>query len=416
MISQDLVSIVVPVYAVEEYIGECIESLLEQKHSNVEIILVDDGSTDASGSICDWYSRLDRRIRVVHKANGGLVSARKHGVAASTGEYLGFVDGDDWVAPDFISSMLECAQSHSADLVVCGHVRDFLGKREDIPPRTEPGFYDRNAIEERILPTAVYNGTFFQHGISTYVWNKLFKREHAAKIVSRVPEGVVMGEDAALTYPYLAECNRIVVSDASTYFYRQRPHSIVKSLPPAHVEYERLSLLFQYLKEEFIRSSCSATLLSQLRYYFFAQVVIRSGGVISSPVDGSWFSPFDHYDKHHRIVVYNSGSFGQHLVNALDDLGSFDLVGWIDEDHEESQNSGLPVTSLDSVTHMDFDLLAIAAIDSEYCSQLTERLERLGIENEKITFVKPDFSQLSIEIENAGFNLETYGYRTPGDS
>src|SRR5262249_24901128 len=147
-------------------------------------------------------------------------------------------------------------------------------------------------VLESLLSTAIYNGTFFQHGVSTYVWNKLFRRREASQFIREIDDEIVMGEDAALTYPYLAACNRVVVCKPGPYFYRQRSNSIVKSVPSIEREYHRLSVLFRYLKRKFSGFAYSEGVFSQLRYYFYAQVLVRSGAVIGSPVGGAALIPF----------------------------------------------------------------------------------------------------------------------------
>jgi len=406
----ELISVVVPVYGVEDYIAQCIDSLLSQTYRQIEIILVNDGSVDRSGEIWERYAKLDRRLRVLHKKNGGLVSARKVGVAAAMGEYLGFVDGDDWVGGDFFGFLHDHAASASADLVICGHTREFLGKHEVILPRSPAGVYDRTGVLEALLPKAIYNGTFFQHGVSTYVWNKLFRRSEAVQFVGDIDEDIVMGEDAALTYPYLASCNRVAVCGPGAYFYRQRSNSIVKSVPNMTKEYYRLSALFRYLKRRFEGFSYSPSVLDQLRYYFYAQVLVRSGAMIEVPGGSDYWVAFPRLTANQRVVVYSSGSFGQHVVAALRRLPRLNVVGWLDEDDRESQRSGLPVSSLDSIATLEFDLILIAAIDCEYSEALAKRLESRGVDRAKISILRPDFKQLDERLRALGFDVDSFHF------
>jgi glycosyltransferase involved in cell wall biosynthesis len=411
MSNDGLISIVVPVYAVEEYLPQCVDSLLSQRYKNLEIILVDDGSADKCAEICDRYALADRRIRVVHKTNGGLVSARKAGVALATGQYLGFVDGDDWVASDYFEFLHEHAASTSADLVISGHIREFFGKCEAIKPRSAAGFYSREGVLETLLPSAIYNGVFFQHGVSTYVWNKLFRREKAARFVASIDDEIVMGEDAALTYPYLAAADSVVVCGPGNYFYRQRSNSIVKSVPSIQKEYYQLSVLFRYLKRMFEGAAYSDSVFNQLRYYFYAQVLVRSGAVVGG--GSPCVIPFPKLALGQRIVVYSSGSFGQHAVAALRRLDRYDLVGWVDDDDDESQRSGLPVTSVDSISALDFDLVLIAAIDSQYADAVAGRLEDRGVDRARISLLTVDFPRLEECLGEIGFDMESFAFSAP---
>lgn len=408
MSNDDLISIVIPVYGVAEYLPQCVDSLVAQRYEKLEIILVDDGSTDGCAAICDRYARTDRRVRVVHKSNGGLVSARKAGVALASGEYLGFVDGDDWVGDDYFESLHEEAASADADLVISGYTREFFGKCEAMAPRSAAGRYGRDGVLEGLLPKAIYNGVFFQHGVSTYVWNKLFRREKAARFVAEIDDDIVMGEDAALTYPYLASAESAVVCAHGSYYYRQRMNSIVKSVPSVQKEYYRLGVLFRYLQRQLLAAPLSARVAEQLRYYFYAQVLVRSGAVVGGAVPCA--IPFAGLKPGQRVVVYSSGSFGQHVVAALRRVGHHELVGWVDDDDHESQRSGLQVTSVASISKLEFDVVLIAAIDSEYAEVVARRLEQHGVTRAKISMLAVDFDHLDACLGKVGFHLESYAF------
>ena len=127
--TNELISIIVPVYGEEDYIGQGIESLCAQTYKNIEIILVDDGSPDGSGDICDRYAAKDKRIKVIHKPNGGLVSARKAGMRAASGSVIGYMDGDDWVEPQMYETLYSTMLKSGADIVAPGYTEDLLEQR-----------------------------------------------------------------------------------------------------------------------------------------------------------------------------------------------------------------------------------------------------------------------------------------------
>lgn len=120
-----MLSIIVPIYKIEDYLPQCIESILAQNYFEFELILVDDGSPDGCPGICDDYTKRDSRIKVLHKANGGLVSARKAGLQIAQGEYIGYVDGDDWIESDFYERLMEKAEENNADIVASGFIKKF---------------------------------------------------------------------------------------------------------------------------------------------------------------------------------------------------------------------------------------------------------------------------------------------------
>ena len=136
MINEDqLVSIIIPIYGVEIYLKKCIESVLNQSYSNLQIILVNDGSKDNCAEICDYYSKLDPRIIIIHKENEGLVNARKSGLSVAQGEFVTFIDGDDWVGENFIYNLVQPAIKYNTDFTIAGYLREFYGKEDKIIPK-----------------------------------------------------------------------------------------------------------------------------------------------------------------------------------------------------------------------------------------------------------------------------------------
>lgn len=180
-----MISVIVPVYKIEEYLRQCLESLSAQTLDDMEIIIVDDGSPDGCPEICDEYAAKDARMKVVHKQNGGLLSARKAGVAASSGDYIGFVDGDDWVEPETFMNMHNAIIKYSPDMVLSDFLSDFGERREPSDQCFEEGFYDRARLESEIFPKMLFDGRFYRFGVNPNCWSKLVKRELIEKPYAR---------------------------------------------------------------------------------------------------------------------------------------------------------------------------------------------------------------------------------------
>lgn len=185
------VSVIVPVYNAEKYLRECVESVLCQTLSDLELILVDDGSTDSSPALCDAYAAQDARVKVIHKPNGRAASARNAGLRAATGEYVAFVDADDWVSPDMYERMLQTG----ADVTLCDYVR-FQGEREFpfTQPNVDAGFYDKAQIREKIYPHLVMDGLEYPITISN--WALLIRREIIVANQLSYREDIHISEDA----------------------------------------------------------------------------------------------------------------------------------------------------------------------------------------------------------------------------
>lgn len=212
-----LISVIVPVYNVEKYINRCIDSLLCQTYSNFEIIIIDDGSLDKSGAMCDKYSNFSK-VKVFHKTNGGLSSARNYGLEKINGQYVAFVDSDDWVPNDYIQYLYDLISHCSADVARCSFQR--IADNENLKD-------DLNVtIEELSGKEALRLMLRQEHGMNASVCTSLFKKDCFDTI--RFPEGKYF-EDLGTTYRILANVNRIVVSSASKYAYVIRNESIAHS-------------------------------------------------------------------------------------------------------------------------------------------------------------------------------------------
>lgn len=217
-----LISVIVPIYNVEEYICQCIDSIIAQTYVNLEIILVDDGSTDASGLICDSYIDRDKRVKVIHKENGGLSDARNTGFQASNGEYILFFDSDDYVDTRIVEIMAGELEDSKYDCVACEY-HTFTDKL--ILERNYKNIQKKKYTGKNLL-LELYTGQLTQIGF--VAWNKLYKRELFEKHNIEYPKGRIY-EDTYTTYKLIYFSNEICVLNIPLYFYRIRKGSIMNS-------------------------------------------------------------------------------------------------------------------------------------------------------------------------------------------
>lgn len=220
MTQETLLSVIIPVYNVEEYLVKCVDSILNQTYRKLEVILVNDGSRDSSGSICDDFARKDSRVRVIHKENGGLSSARNAGMDAAAGEYISFIDSDDWIEPDSYERLLGLMERYQVKLV-CGGNWDVNGatgeKTLGICPK-----------EEALVTAEEFVGRMFLwDGCDSSVCDKIFHRSLLENF--RFPEGQV-SEDVAITYKIVLGAERAVLSSYPFYNYYHRVGSISRAV------------------------------------------------------------------------------------------------------------------------------------------------------------------------------------------
>ncbi len=222
MQNKDCISVIVPVFNIENYIDKCIRSIVGQTYKNLQIILVDDGSTDSSGFICDKYASQDSRIEVIHKVNGGLSDARNHGIEIANGEFIAFVDGDDWIHSQMYELMMKQMIDREADMVTCWYEQ-----------KDEKQF--SHHIDDKQVITKTIDGTEALCDIEiplVVAWNKLYRRYIFDDL--RYPVGR-LHEDEFLIHRIFYKCKKIVVISNPLYFYTIRDGSIVHNMSPRRV-------------------------------------------------------------------------------------------------------------------------------------------------------------------------------------
>lgn len=262
-----ILSIIVPVYNVSEFLDTCVQSILAQTFTNFELILVDDGSTDRSGKMCDSYAEKDSRISVIHKHNGGVVSARKAGIAAARGKYAGYVDGDDWIDKDMYAKMIDAIIKYDCDLVMCD-IEQNSGARPlstgGLHSGIQGGYYDRHALEKEIFPKMLYAGEFYEFGVYPVIWNKLYRRDKLIQFQLEVYNNINTGEDAACVYPYILSCDSLYfIEHCSLYHYRHSQNQMTAAFDNAH--FERFKSLYDFFTVSDLAKSPYGR---QLDYYF----------------------------------------------------------------------------------------------------------------------------------------------------
>lgn len=214
----DLISVIVPIYKVEEYLKKCVDSIINQTYKNLEIILVDDGSPDNCGKICDFYSIKDHRIRVIHKKNGGLSAARNVALDVASGAYITFIDSDDYIEENYISYLYNLAKKNNADISICEYL--YITEEDKVinHPRNDGKIIvmDQEKALYELLNSKLYSNS---------AWGKLYKKECFSGV--RYPCGKLY-EDVPTTYKTFLKCEKIVYGAKALYYYLYRESAISK--------------------------------------------------------------------------------------------------------------------------------------------------------------------------------------------
>lgn len=219
-------SIIVPIYKVENYIDECVQSILTQTYKNIEIILVNDGSPDKCPDICEEYKKIDNRIIVIHKKNGGLVSARQAGAKASSGDYICCVDGDDFISPRYVEKFADVIEQYKTDIVCCGYYLTTNENESSRKLRPRFGFFNRADIQNEIFPFLIQSKSFSY--FHPTVWGKAIKRELYLDAQLSIDPQITMGEDGVCTIPCIYKCSGMFILEECLYYYRTNQTAMTK--------------------------------------------------------------------------------------------------------------------------------------------------------------------------------------------
>lgn len=385
--NMDLISVIVPIFRVEEYIDQCIWSIRNQTYKNLEILLVDDGSDDRCPQICDQHAGEDGRIKVIHKPNGGLDSARKAGMLAATGKYVGYVDGDDWIEPEMYEKLHAYALQYSVDVVESGIIDSSSHMQSIRLPYLDEGCYKDEVFEIRVLPKLLYTGDFYEYGISAYMCTKLFLREKIVKYQMMQGKTNSIMDDMMVGLPCVAQTKRLYITHESYYHYRVRVESC-KSQP--YQEEMILTHLLECYPE--ICSRFKGTGLDEKQLHFFVMywLLFKIPGVFDHTYKEDFLVPFGNIDREKKIVLYGAGAAGIYLERYIRSMSRTDIVGWADRNYQDLQETMGIMNPLE-ISDLTYDYVVISILKGRAVKMVRKDLLNMGVPEEKILWIMPEY-------------------------
>ena len=384
MLEQALLSVIVPVYNVEPYIRRCLDSIIHQTYKHLEIILVDDGSTDNSGKICDTYVENDQRIKVIHKANGGNTSARKAGLLKASGEYATYVDSDDFIEQGMYECFMTRLLKTDSDIITGGKFRDYGTHTVLEPELLAPGLYQGNSLRD-FCRKLIDTEHFFQYNISAHVTDKIYKTNILKKWQMQVPDAITIGEDAAVIYPLLFNATRVYVSGENYYHYCLRSDSIMGSKSRGYTD--PVYIMLAYIREKLSELNTMEEFAEQFHLLEIYQLLLRNpSAVLNHKNNNLW--PLGKLNKTDSIILYGAGKFGMALKSYLCDNG-FKVIAWVD-----NASSIADTIKWETAKKLSFDKVIISSLIYETIRSIIKSLEKDGVKKEKIMFVEADILRI----------------------
>lgn len=376
-------SVIVPVYNTKKYLKQCLESLINQTYKEIEIILVDDGSTDGSGQICDQYQSMDARIRVIHQENTGSTFARLQGLKQSTGEYIGFMDSDDWIAPDMYEIFMSKVKEKKYDIISMGYIAVREGKAQKEKDGTLVGVYERGKNLDTLLSNMMYDAKAKKRGIHPSLCSKVIKREHLIKSYKNVDSNISMGDDAAVFYPCCLQANSILILDEYKYYYRMHSESMCRSMNIDTIG--RVYSFYQYMKRELMPYDVKYDILNQLKKYIWTFINPGLRQIFDFHVGTIFLFPYALVEKNTDIILYGAGKVGQAYNCQLSENQYCNIVAWVDKNKKPGENIIRP----DEIQGLFYSKIVIAVKEEQIANEIMDELAVFGIEREKMLWGQP---------------------------
>lgn len=379
------ISIVIPVYNVDMYIETCIRSVINQTYRNLEIIMVDDGSTDRSGDICDYYAESDDRVTVIHQNNQGLVRARKTGLKKATGDYVANVDGDDWVEENYIEVMLNNIDG-DVDYVQCGFIyENSMNKKFATDYQTiELNENTRKQLYEAWLEDA-------DEKLGSQMFNKLFKRELICRCYECVDDEYTQGEDLiAFTY-YFAHASRIVLARECLYHYRIRENSLSHNKDGITLMFKE-DRLTAYMYELIKKTYPDINIVTLNNWVIRRKYnSINNCQSIKNIHLNKYIYPEAANLCNKKVVIYGAGNVGQDYVQQLSMYENIEIVLWVDKNWSQYSYEWRRVKSPQYIDECEFDCIIIAVLNEKVARTIIEELHnKYNIDSYKLNWEKPE--------------------------
>lgn len=370
-----------PVYNGESFLDVCINSLLSQSYKNFEVILIDDGSEDQSGQICDRWAEKDQKIRVIHKTNEGVTRARITGVEEATSEFISFVDVDDWVDVYFLERLVDSMTLTKADIVISGCFYEEEGKTTVSKNLIKAGTYEGKMLVDHVISRMLYYNGFYKFGIQPYMCNKLFRKDLLKACLKGMDTTIYDGEDVAVVYPYIIESQKVIVINDCMYHYRIHRGSVTHRIGDDF--YENVSKLYLYLDKKFKGSKYYDLIRPQLDEYMRMMIWKGTPENIRGKTE-QYFFPFAKVKQNSDIVLYGAGEVGKKYYQQIMRAKYCNIVSWVDKNYMELSAQGIPIEPLETALEKKFDYVVIANATEKTRNEIKFRLIGLGVEEEII--------------------------------
>lgn len=365
------------------YIEDCVKSLINQTYRNMEIIIVDDGSSDNTPQICDEIKRTNNKIKIIHKKNEGVIRARFDGAINARGKYVTFVDGDDWVDINAYKVLMEYNKIKQFDMVSFGAIR-YWNKNNyyNSYDLFEEGIYNKEKLKT-VYSSMLWNKDGQTFGMDPSICMKIFAKDKIIKYIDKVKElNVLYAQDVIILYPAMFEFNNICITHHAFYYHRQRMAGTKPQYLQDEKFFSKLLKVYDYLLPYFNKS---AELMEQLDLFYIYSTHLKCVDNNQIVISDKWIFPFDKVKQDSTVAIFGYGKVGRIYIQQLKKIKYCNLCGVIDNAYDKYNNQECKIYPVEYLNNMKFDIIVIA-IDNKFRAEQVRSMliEKYGVDNDNI--------------------------------
>ncbi len=385
-----LISVLIPVYNIEEYIERCIKSVLEQTYTNLDIVVVNDGSIDKSGFVCERYAKEDKRIKYIVQENAGLVSARKTGLNNATGEYVVFLDGDDSIESDHIETLYYMIQEREVDFV---HTNYSINGKNQLFFAREYYFGHSDLtfdIRQKIIAEHVFAWNRNREWFECNIYGSIYKRSFVEECYNLVPNTQSYGEDLICLIHAIMRCKSVSFNPYSGYNYTLREGSLehqrsFKKVMNNKIELfeEMTKVIDDYELDDFVKNRLRVL----FRHKLFDDIFLLNDEYTQVRRKFSCNSINEYLGK--KLVLYGAGAVGKDYYNQIKCSGNITIVAWVDKNYNNIHCNQEAISDPKIITTVEFDMILIAVTDKLVAEEIISDLTTMGIDLDMIKWEEP---------------------------
>lgn len=383
------ISIIVPIFQVDKYLSACLDSICNQTYKNLQILLIDDGSTDGSLAICEKYAVVDERIEVYHKDNGGLVSARKYGLTKAEGEYIAFVDGDDFINTNMYEELYKVITDSDADFVCSGYNKVYSDRTSERVFANEFSYY----FSDEEARTALIEDSFFDVDKDRYIfpsiWSKLFKANFIKECYSYVPNEQSYGEDMLCLFCCLSKCKKVISIRNAYYNYNIRKGSLSNIYGMNYFINEmKLCISLFKLNEEL------NNVIGSAKFYLRMREKVKNMMVSTSDISPK-LGLVHYYLKDlnliigKRVIIYGAGAVGKSYYLQFCTENKCHVIGIADKNYQNINWQGVHIFDPSNIVREEFDYVILALNTKKIANDVRKELIDMNIPEKKILWFEP---------------------------